>query len=406
MKNPFKILFGKGASAASLTLGFAHRKNAAKTNETPQVVGRQICFFAAFFLPVSKMLEAPSLLAKYAAGDLLVPTLLHYLLQGGALAAILFLLSRLKKPLLSVVADGIGAGLTKFFCLLYAAYFLLSALIPLLDLEKFIYAAFYDTAPTNFNFTPFFFLCGFFCVKKMKALARCADLSLFLFLLPFLALILMSVGQTDVSAVLPIFGEPFRGVWKGFLKTVPHFADAALFLPLFSSYRYEKKDGKKIMLSYAVGMAFTLVFLVVFFGIFSTIAGSEHYAFFKIAQFFPALGTLGRIDLIFIYFLTALLFFNACLPVFYAVELFGVGANTTRRVLPAIILNVALFFFVYYGNSRYNAIYTAIQAVYPVFWVFSLALPLCLLFLLLNKNKRNRYALNKKTKRKKEKNYA
>ncbi len=404
MKNIFKTFFSKGAYNAPLTLGANY--GAKKGDLSPQVFGRQICFFAAFFLPVTKMLEAPSILARYAKSDLLVPALFHYLLQGLALAAVLFLLSRLKKPLLTAIADGLGKWVAKTICLLYAAYFLFSALLPLLDLEKFVYAAFYDTAPTSFTFTAFFLLCGFFCVKGMKALARSADLSLFLFLLPFLALILMSVGQADFSAVLPIFGEPFKGTFKGFLKTVPHFSDVALFLPLFCSYRYEKGDGKKIMLSYGAGAAFVLLFLTVFLGIYSTLAAREHYAFIKIAQYFPALDTLGRIDLIFIYFLTVLLFFNACLPVFYTVELLGVGLGANKRVLPALILNVALFFFVFYGNSRYNVIYTAIQAVFPVFWLFSILLPVCLLFLLLNKKAKGRALTNGKTKGKKEKFYA
>ena len=45
------------------------------------VNARQIAFFCAFLLPVSKFLEAPSLLAKYAKGDLLLPAILHFLLQ-------------------------------------------------------------------------------------------------------------------------------------------------------------------------------------------------------------------------------------------------------------------------------------------------------------------------------------
>ena len=57
-----------------------------------------LCFFAAFFLPITKMLEAPALLSKYAAGDILVPALGHYLLQAAVLAALLFLISRLDKP--------------------------------------------------------------------------------------------------------------------------------------------------------------------------------------------------------------------------------------------------------------------------------------------------------------------
>ena len=39
---------------------------------------RQLCFFLAFLLPVSKLLEAPALLAYYAKDDLLLPALAHF----------------------------------------------------------------------------------------------------------------------------------------------------------------------------------------------------------------------------------------------------------------------------------------------------------------------------------------
>ena len=37
------------------------------------VVSRQIAFFAAFVLPIYKLVEMPSILARFAEGDLLLP---------------------------------------------------------------------------------------------------------------------------------------------------------------------------------------------------------------------------------------------------------------------------------------------------------------------------------------------
>jgi len=54
------------------------------------VLGRQIALAAAFLLPASKLLETPSILARYAGGDIILPALLHFLLQAGVLAIILF----------------------------------------------------------------------------------------------------------------------------------------------------------------------------------------------------------------------------------------------------------------------------------------------------------------------------
>ena len=118
------------------------------------VVSRQIAFFAAFVLPIYKLVEMPSILARFAEGDLLLPALLQYALQTGLLIALLFAASRSKKPLLARLQDTFGKW-TVVFYLTYAAFFLFAAVLPLLDLEKLVYAVFYDTAPTIFSFAAF-----------------------------------------------------------------------------------------------------------------------------------------------------------------------------------------------------------------------------------------------------------
>ena len=130
------------------------------TLSTPKndgILSRQIAFAEAFLLPTAKLLEAPSILAKDAAGDLLLPALLHFLMQAGALFAVLVAASRSEKPLLTRLQEKLGRG-TIVLYILYGAYFVFAALLPLLDLEKYTYAVFFDTSPTVFSFVFFFFL--------------------------------------------------------------------------------------------------------------------------------------------------------------------------------------------------------------------------------------------------------
>ena len=87
------------------------------------VCGRQIAFFAAFVLPVYKMLETPSLLAEKMQGDLLVPAILQFLCQGAILSAILFFLSKSEKSLFERMEEKIGKW-SKPVYLLLAFFFL------------------------------------------------------------------------------------------------------------------------------------------------------------------------------------------------------------------------------------------------------------------------------------------
>ncbi len=349
--------------------------------ENDGILGRQICFFAAFVLPVYKLLELPSILSRFVGGDILLPALLQYILQTGVLLALLFVASRSETPLLKRLEERLGKW-TVVVYILYAIYFLFTAVLPLLDIEKFVYAAFYDTSPTLFSFAFFFFFSAFVCARGIKAIGRFSDLSLFLFVIPFAALIVMSLVEADASNLLPIFERRFEHTVSAFTYTTPHFSDAVLLLPLIGNLRYKKGDGTKIACGYGVGAVLSLIFLGVFYSLYSTIAPREHYAFAKIAQYFPALTVIGRIDLIFVYMLSIVLFFYASTPLQYAVDLTSRCLGTKRRVWFATGLNIAAFVFVLFCNKYYDAIYAFFgNFLYPVFWAFAIVAPLLLLFL-------------------------
>lgn len=362
--------------------------------ENDHILGRQIAFFAAFILPIYKLLELPSILARFTGGDLLLPALLQYLFQTGVLLALLFAASRSETPLFERLEKKLGKWTTPVY-LFYVLYFLFAAVLPLLDLDKFVYAAFYDTSPTFFSFIFFFLISAYVCARGIKTLGRIADLSLFLFLVPFVSLLVMSLVEADASNLLPIFQHRFEHTVSAFTYTTPHFSDAILLLPLIGNLRYQKGDCKKIALGYGLGGVFTILFLGVFYGVYSTIAAREHYAFAKIAQYFPALTVIGRIDLLLVYLLCIVLFIYTATPLHFATDLTTRVCGGKRRVWFSAAFNLGALLFTLFCNQHYNAIYTLFgEYLFPVFWVFADLLPLALLLFTLKttKKKEREYA--------------
>lgn len=357
-----------------------------------EILSRQIAFTAAFLLPAAKLLEAPSILSKYAKGDLLVPAILHFLLQASIMYALLFASSRSEKTLFERLNEKLGKWAFAFY-VPFAVYYIFAAILPLLDLEKFIYAAFFDTAPTVFTFAFFFILSAFICTKGIKGIGRAADLCLFLFVIPFSALIVMSLQTTDFSHLLPLFGTKFGDTMSAFTHTIPHFSDAVLLLPLIGNLKYKKGDTTKILAGYGVGALSTLLFLAVFFGVYASIAPREHYAFSKIAQYFPALRIIGRVDLIFIYLLTIVLLFFTCMYLQFATDFTCHALHIKQKAIFSAVLNFFLFLFVLFCNKYYNGIYAVISGNLPVVFLF-IADMVPLFFLLIPKNskKENDYA--------------
>ena len=85
---------------------------------------------------MAKFLEAPSILAKYAKGDILLPALLHFLVQTLVLLAVLWSATSSERTLRERLESALGKGVFLLY-IGYALYFLFSAILPLLDFEKF-----------------------------------------------------------------------------------------------------------------------------------------------------------------------------------------------------------------------------------------------------------------------------
>lgn len=361
--------------------------------DKPVINGGSFASSRRFSSPSPSFLAVPALLAYYAKGDLLLPALAQYLLQGAVLAVILFIASRTDKSFYDLIADTLGAVTAKIVYILYALYFVFSALLPILDLERYVYTAFFDAAPSLSAFAPFFILSAFICTKNIKAFGRSADIAMPFFLVSFIGLMIMSVGQADFSNILPIFGTPVKSSAIGFLRTIGHFSDTALFLPLLGSYRYKKGDGKKVMFSYGLGALFVLFFLAVFYGVFGAVAPKQEFAFSKTAQYFQALTVVGRFDLLLIYLMTIVLLFYYCFVLQASVLCFAKAINTEKKVWISAILNVLLFLFALFFNKYYNKIYYLITV--RLFWIFVLfadVVPLLCLFL----KRRNRESKKEK----------
>ena len=338
-------------------------------NQSERVYARQIAFAAAFLLPAAQFLESPSILAKHAMGDLLLPALIHFLLQSLVLLSIVYAASKSSVCLFDRLKGFFGKTMPILYAF-FALFYLFFGVLPLLDMEKYAYAAFYDTAPTAFSFGTFFLFSAYVCTKGIKSIGRSADLCLFLFLFPFLALLAMSLTKADFSSLMPLFGTDFSRIGNAFSHTIPHFSNVVLLLPLIARLQYKEGDCVKIMSGYWTGAALSLLFLAVFYAVFSSIAPREHYAFSKIAQYFPALSVIGRFDLIFIYLLSVVLLFYTCLPLQYTTECIANLFKMERKTWISAVLHLLLFIGVLFLNKYYNSIYRFISG--NLFWIFIL----------------------------------
>ena len=327
---------------------------------------------------------------------MLIAALLGLTIEFIPFCCLLFFCKRTKTAPIEALEQRLGKPIARIFCGVFGVFLLLYATLPLLDLEKFSHAAFSDTSPTFFIFAPFFVLSGFICTKGLSAYGRTADLLPVLFLLPVLGLIGMSIGEADFTRLLPVMEKPMTVSIKAVWKTTAYFSSGGLLLPMMSGYKYHDGDEKKLLPACGVGAALTLLFLATFFAVFGLTGEKEHYAVMKLAQYFPALKFVGRIDLLLVYTLSIGLFYYTALPMQLFTECFTRCFSLRKKWITASVLSVALLLFTLFCNKYNNIIHAFFSgAMPPVFLLFSVGLPIAFL-LLLGQKQHSRYENNAK----------
>lgn len=359
-------------------------------NDKHTVTTRQLCFMLAFFLPANKLILLPSVLAQYAGNDLLLSALLVFLLQGAAIFALLWLMTRTDKTLFELIEGKFGTWAARIFYFILSVYLLFSAVLPVTEHRLYIQNTMYDTLPTILIFVPFFFFSGYAAAKGLQCAGRAADVSLPLFLLSVPVLLFMAIASADFTALFPFGGTPFPDILNGSAHVLSWCSDAAWLFILLGNVRVERRFLVKTGVSYACGTGIVLLFLAIFYGIFSTVAMNESFAVVKIARYYNALKTLGRIDYLFIYVLSLVQLFALTFPIQLSAHAMEKAFNADMPPLFSAIVNGILLLVVLFTAKSFPSLERTINGyLFPVFLVFADALPLlCPLFAIGEKKKK------------------
>lgn len=353
-------------------------------NDKNRITARQLCFMLAFFLPANKLILLPSVLARDAGNDLLLSALLVFLLQGAAVFALLWLMTKTDATLFELIERKFGAWAARIFYFLLAVYFAFSAVLPVTEHRLYIQNTMYDTLPTILIFVPFFFFSTYAAAKGLQCAGRAADVGMPLFLISLPVLLFMAIASADFTELLPFGFTPFPDVLHGSAHILSWCSDAAWLLIFLGNVRVERHFLAKTASSYAFGTLVVLFFLAVFYGIFSTVAMNEAFAIVKIARYYNALKTLGRIDYLFIYIFSLVQLFALVLPVQLSAHALGKAFNADMPPLFSVVVNAALLLVVLLSAKAFPSLERAVnEYLFPVFLVFADLLPLlCPLFAL------------------------
>lgn len=351
-----------------------------------QLKTRQVCFIMSAYTAAGKLLMMPAVLSYYCDGNLWLPALIAFALQTAAVWAVAYASSKTDKTVFALIEDTFGKVVSKIFCWLFAAFFALSALLPMLEQKLFVQSIFYDTIPSLITFLPFFIFSVYAGAKGIKNAGRVADIVLPVLAVALIALLIMSAGESNLGWLLPVLRTtPFSGMVSGVRFSLYNFTDGAVMLMLMGRFRYRKGDSLKITLSYAASALVVVLFLVLFYSIFSVLSPDQYFAISKIAVFFSALSLVGRVDLVAVYAVEVCMLFALVLYIQLSVTCIcgALDKEQTegRNVRPAaaiasLAVNAILLLCVILLNNSYLVVQQFFGGyLWAVFLVFAFLLP-------------------------------
>lgn len=338
---------------------------------------RQVCFILIAYNAVLKLIIYPSAAAASSGNDLIFPALFDLAVQTAIIWSIAYLSSRTDKSFFQLLESTFNKTIARIFYALFALYFILAAIVPMVEQQLLVHSAFYDTVPSLYVFLPFFIFSIYAGAKSFTNAGRCADICLPIFLVSIAAIMVMSVGQGEYSNLLPVFSHSVPSLLGGALSAAFKYADGAFLLIFMGSFRYKKGDAVKITLSYLFGGLIVIALLAIFYAVYGAMAPSRTFLLNEISVFFPAISYVGRIDLTLLYALDIVILFAIILHIQASVHCLSLAFGWDKRSALSLIVNAVLIVITFVVNNKFSPLY---QAASKWFWIpafiFAYAIPL------------------------------
>lgn len=349
---------------------------------------RQVCLFFIAFLPVTKLFMLPSVLSLNAAEDGWICALFNFLLDFTTLFFVLRACKNAKTDFFGLLENTLGKTVSKIVLSLYFLFFIIKSVLPITEQKDYIEHTLYTLNPTVLYFCPFFLLAILFCTKRLRAVGRAADVLWVSTALGLLVIFALSVSNMDFTAILPVGANGLAKIVKGSLSSFTWFGDALYFAFFIGQFEYKRKSRVKILTSFSISAFISILFFIVFYAVFTSIAFRQKFALTEISKYSTVINNIGRFDYIGIMLILFSNLFALSLPLFFAgkifMRLFSIKNKWICAAVPVGIVAIIVVFLSQYSFTFENIIMNFLS---PVFLFFSNVLPVIISFFTKKENK-------------------
>lgn len=349
------------------------------TTDKYQLKTRQICLFIIAFLPITKLFMMPSIATKFANEDMWISVFINLLLDFTTIFILTITCRNFSANFFEILENTFGKIGSKIILCLYFFVFFIKAILPLEEQRDYIEYTLYTLMPTIMYFLPFFILAFYLCTKKLRVIGRISDVMWIITIIGFTILIVLSFGNADFAALLPFGANGLSGITKGAYKTFLWFGDSIYFIFFIGNYKYSKGDYKKIFLAFLTHTFMVLLFSIIFYTIFTSIAFRQRFALTEISKYTTVINNIGRFDFLGIMMILLSNLFALSFPLYFCCLILNrIFEFKQKWISPTITVGLHLSFMFFFAQH-----YATIESLLLgygslIFFVFGNLLPLIL----------------------------
>lgn len=350
---------------------------------------RQICLFFIAFAPAIKFFMLPSVTASVADRDEWLCCIANILLDFITLAILIKACRNSRTDFFGLCEKNLGKTGARVVYLLFAAYLVIKAYVPISEQRDYVELTLYTTLPSVLNFTPFMLLTFYLAQKKLRIVGRLADIVWFLAVTGYLLMFAVSIPNVSPEMLLPIGKTPSSKLIKGCFYSLNWFGDCVYYLFFIGRYEHKKGDTAKILCSYLSAAFTVLLFVTIFYGTFSSIAFRQRYALTEMSKYSTVINNVGRFDYLAIFSLLLAAAFSAAFPLYFANSLITKAIPFKNKKLITVIF-FAIYTAFLIGAKEYNASIESFAREYGgyLFLFFGNIFPLLIAFFSVKEGKK------------------
>lgn len=341
---------------------------------------KQICSMFIALLPLSKIVSAPSVFAKFC-GEKLWQPLVILLIFDLLLLFVFCTVSKMHegKSAYTILKENYSEWVAKIVLFIYALFFLLKAFVPLIEHKQLVENAFYETLPKAPIFYPLIIVTFYVSLKGFKTIGRASELFFPITLVGLAFVIYLSATSGDYNALLPLLKSD-KSVAICSLNGILWFNDAIYLLMFLGNFKNENRQFLKLLVSYAIPFLLTVFVYVAFFSIFSFVAQTQKLAISSMSIFSITLVNVGRFDYFAVFLISMVSVLAISLPITCATKCLTYCFNFKSSLVPALITNILIFALVIALPTNHDVVINFyFKYITPIFVFVGYILPLTLL---------------------------